>query len=279
MLNKSLAVGIVFLFIGIAITPGTNTNVVKASANDDLIYVNIEACGIPVTKPQTVKMTKHQSDEILKVFEDIKVKLERVKTREEAIPIYNEAVVLLNNYGLLPKEMSVKEAQNLVTGKFDKPLRKDIFEQSFKQTNGKIKTIINEHIINLCCLVFAFSNNAHIYIGQCPLIHYFLLQIFADIHIFIPACILIQVISNVMSRISPIALFSWLGIIGESNNGGKVEIFSLGLLGLAHNVLVDDALSMFGFSGFKFQFGRINEYEFEHGFLIGYTPIIFDTLI
>jgi hypothetical protein len=42
--------------------------------------------------------------------------LNQTTTREDAVPIFKDAVVELNKYGLLPKGMSVEKAHSLVTG-------------------------------------------------------------------------------------------------------------------------------------------------------------------
>ena len=52
MKRKWLAVGIILLFIGIAIAPSINLHVVKASCNNDLVEVNTRACDI---EPKGVK--------------------------------------------------------------------------------------------------------------------------------------------------------------------------------------------------------------------------------
>jgi hypothetical protein len=46
MLNKCLAVGIILLFIGVAIAPSINQSVVKAFNDNDLIEVTTQACDI-----------------------------------------------------------------------------------------------------------------------------------------------------------------------------------------------------------------------------------------
>jgi len=45
---------------------------------------------------------------------EFRARLNQTSTREEAVPIFNEAVVELDKYGLLPRRMSVERAQKLV---------------------------------------------------------------------------------------------------------------------------------------------------------------------
>ena len=73
-----------------------------------------EVCGLPGQEPQTVQLTQEQADEVDRLFEDIRTQLDMVETREEAVEIFNEAIVELDRYGLLGG-MSVKQAQKLIS--------------------------------------------------------------------------------------------------------------------------------------------------------------------
>jgi len=111
---KCVAVGIVVLFIGVAIAPSVNSRVVKTS--DDLAEVTSQACGIKGFGDTTVKLTKQQYHDLEQYLVAVQARLNQTTTREEAVPIYKEAVIELNSYGLLPKGMSITQAQLLVTG-------------------------------------------------------------------------------------------------------------------------------------------------------------------
>ena len=115
MLKKGLAVAVILLFIGVAIAPSININVVKASNNNDLVEVATQACGIKGYSNTTVKLTREQYQKLEQYLVDFKERLNHTTTREEAVPIFEEAVIELDRYGLLPKGMSVEKAQKLVT--------------------------------------------------------------------------------------------------------------------------------------------------------------------
>ncbi|MCJ7697209.1 MAG: hypothetical protein MUO73_02640 [Thermoplasmata archaeon] len=134
LLRKGLAVGIILLFIGVAIAPSINFNVVKASNDNDLVEVTTQACGLPGLKPQTVKLTKQQASEVENLFDSIKTRLDNATSRGETISIFNDAVVELDKYGLLG-DLSVEKAQRLVTGRYQN-LQKlpDIFSSTFLVT-------------------------------------------------------------------------------------------------------------------------------------------------
>jgi hypothetical protein len=117
-MKKSLAVAVILLFIGIAVAPSINVTVVKAS-DDDFVEVTSEACGIKGFGNTTVKLTKQQYRDLEQYLVEFRAKLNETTTREEAVPIFKEAVVELNKYGLLPKGMSVEQAQRLVIEPYD----------------------------------------------------------------------------------------------------------------------------------------------------------------
>ena len=105
-----------------------------------------EVCGLPGQEPQTVQLTQEQADEVDRLFEDIRTQLDMVETREEAVEIFNEAIVELDRYGLLGG-MSVKQAQRLITGGYDSTL--------IDKIAGEIENVfIGETKLNLMCLIF-----------------------------------------------------------------------------------------------------------------------------
>jgi hypothetical protein len=112
-MKKLLTMGIILLFIGVAVAPSINSNVAKAS--NDLVEVTSQACGIQGFGNTTVKLTKEQYQNLEQYLVDFRARLNQTTTREEAIPIFKDAVVELNKYGLLPKGMNIKKAQRFVT--------------------------------------------------------------------------------------------------------------------------------------------------------------------
>jgi hypothetical protein len=117
-MKKLLVIGIIFLFLCIAVAPSINSTVVKASNDNDLVAVTSQACGIQGFGNTTVKLTREQYQNLEQYLVDFRARLNQTTTREEAIPIFKDAVVELNKYGLLPKGMSVEKAQKLVTGDY-----------------------------------------------------------------------------------------------------------------------------------------------------------------
>ena len=148
MKRKCLAIGIILLFVSMTIAPSINFNVVKASNDNDLVEVTAQACGIQGYGNTTVKLTREQYEDLEQYLVEFRTRLNQTSTREEAVPIFKEAVVELNKYGLLPKGMSVEQAQKLVTSgyknQYCSQLLKKIYDRNPLPKNG---------IDNQLCLV------------------------------------------------------------------------------------------------------------------------------
>jgi len=115
LVRKYLSIGIILLFVGVTIAPTINFNVVKASQEDDLVEVTTQACGIKGYGNTTVKLTREQYQNLEQYLVEFRARLNQTTTREDAIPIFKDAVVELDKYGLLPKGMSVNQAFRLLT--------------------------------------------------------------------------------------------------------------------------------------------------------------------
>jgi hypothetical protein len=114
-MKRILAVGVILLFIGVAVAPSINFSVAIASSDDDLVEVTTQACGIKGYGNNTVKLTREQYQNLESYLVEFRARLNQTSTREEAIPIFKDAVVELDRYGLLLKGMSVERAQRLIT--------------------------------------------------------------------------------------------------------------------------------------------------------------------
>jgi hypothetical protein len=150
--RKGLAVGIILLFIGVALVPCINFNVVKASNDNDLVEVTTQTCGIKGFGNNTVKLTRQQYQNLEEYLVDFRARLNQTTTREEAVPIFNEAVVKLNNYRLLPRGMNIKSTQALIYGKY----------QDCRTFNFLKKNIISlSYVNNSICLVSGICSNCY----------------------------------------------------------------------------------------------------------------------
>jgi hypothetical protein len=149
MKRKCLAVGIILIFVGVAVAPSINFNVVKASNDNDLVEDTTQACGINGFGNTTVKLTREQYQNLEQYLVDFRARLNQTTTREEAVPLFKETVVELNKYGLLPKGMSVEQVQKLVTGRtqstgFEHLMKKPFLRNQFNPSDNE----------NFLCLVY-----------------------------------------------------------------------------------------------------------------------------
>ncbi len=145
-IKKILAVSIILLFLGVAIAPSINQSVVKASTDDDLVEVTTQACGIKGYEDTTVKLTREQYQSLEEYLVEFRARLNQTTTREEAVPIFKEAVVELDKYGLLPRGMSVEWLQEV------------ILHQAYHEPLNSPNTHENE---NLLCLLSGQLTNAY----------------------------------------------------------------------------------------------------------------------
>jgi len=114
-IKKLLAVSIILLFFGVAVAPIINQNIVTASQENDFVEVTSQACGIKGYEDTTVKLTREQYQDLQQYLVEFRARLNQTSTREEAVPLFKDAVVELDTYGLLPEGMSVRQAQEIVT--------------------------------------------------------------------------------------------------------------------------------------------------------------------
>jgi len=152
-MKKILVVGIILLFIGVVIAPSINQSVVTAYQEDDLIEVTTQACGITAYKDTTVKLTREQYQDLEGYLVEFRARLNQTSTREGAIPIFKEAVVELDKYGLLPKGMSVERAQKFVIGRYQKVGYERLIKQPMLRNQMNLS-----NISNIFCLVCSVTD-------------------------------------------------------------------------------------------------------------------------
>jgi len=257
MISKWLAFGIILLFVGVTIAPSINFQVVKASTDDDLVEVTTQACGIQGYGDTTVKLTREQYQHLESYLVDFRARLNQTTTREEAVPIFKDAVVELDKYGLLPKGMSVERAQRLVS--YD----------LMKNTPKLQSRIVG---MNFLCLVTGQLNYADFvplyilpFLLSIPVV-IFIIGLFAlmigalfhDQNLFVfVALTLISLYGRFIERMIqcshfiPVSLFSYTGPLWCGRNPVG-WLASVGLLGFqSWNGIFSTLTTIFGFTGLK----------------------------
>jgi len=233
-MKKGLVVSVIFLFIGVAIAPSINFNVVKASDDNDLVEVTSQACGIQGFGNTTVKLAKQQYQNLEQYLVDFRARLNQTTTREEAVPLFKEAVVELNKYGLLPKGMSTDKAQKLVLGGYQNPLYTrllDKLQNSYGKSYGDYE--------NYYCLIAGHTTNTVSRGIIASIIRIITIILFSLYESSFFSFLLTFGLGNVISNLNPILILSLIGIGGVSEGLGYWQylpangwIFTIGLNGV-----------------------------------------------
>jgi hypothetical protein len=142
MTEKLLVTIISLLFLGVVVAPNINSNVVKGSNDNDLVEVTTQVCGIKGYGNTTVKLTREQYQNLEQYLVEFRARLNQTTTREEAVPIFKDAVVELDKYGLLPKGMSVEKAQGLINGNYWNSQVVDFYRKSQFLNNSNFFCLI-----------------------------------------------------------------------------------------------------------------------------------------
>jgi hypothetical protein len=266
-MKKILAVGIILLFIGVAVAPSINPTVVKASDDNDLVEVTTQACGIKGFGNTTVKLTREQYQNLEAYLVEFRVRLNQTTTRDEAVPIFNEAVVELNKYELLPRGMSIEKAQHLVT--------RGMKNHTELPLNNKLRQELSPVFFNMFCLVSAtvswyrsrppyYLNFAPISIGPLMFVALFSIPLAGLIYLLGG-----EILADWLIFVAIIVWFSFpirfmnLILFGD----GYSDIQTIGLKG---RVTSDDfdVSAFVGYTGLMINLGSYKEYFFGYALAV-----------
>ncbi len=107
-MKRILTIGVILLFIGVAIAPSITQSIVKASTDDDLVqnkeYIKttVELCGL--NTKTTVYLTQDEVQEIKNLFLIYKNKFDETTTRKQAAQILIELLDVLHTYHLFENQ-------------------------------------------------------------------------------------------------------------------------------------------------------------------------------
>lgn len=160
-IGKITVLGITTLLVGIATAPSLHANINDISTNEELEEVVIEIVGVKDSVQNTIKLSKKQIQEIDDLFENIKNDLDNTETTKESNNIFNNALIELENYGLLSDITSEKT-------------QKEFFESRKNKINTKLESllkkigVLNDNISCLCRIVGKATNT---FFGRFSLIY------------------------------------------------------------------------------------------------------------
>jgi hypothetical protein len=261
IMKKLVAIGVIFLFIGVAVAPSINSNVVKASDDNDLVEVTSQACGISGFGNTTVKLTKEQYQNLEQYLVDFRARLNQTTTRDEAVPIFKDAVVELNKYGLLPKGMSVEKAQKFVVGENLNPRVIKSLQKVAHELND------SKRIINLFCLFEASGGTS------------------VDLNLYLILIYGLGLLYNIINHYPLIyltALFQILILYSQLKpvrfaNLVKLYICQLSTFGLLGKIKYDEIYNVHVafFTGLKI---KTSYYPLGKGTYLGYAGVVYHSI-
>ena len=111
---KGLTVAVVFLFICVAFSPTINSYEIEK----EYVKLTTEICGVEGAQPQTIKLTRQESEEIDVLFDEIKIKLDNANSYEDTKDVLKWAIIELDKFNLLGG-LSIDEAKKIVIPKFN----------------------------------------------------------------------------------------------------------------------------------------------------------------
>ncbi len=144
-IKKGLTIAVILLFIGVAFGQSVNANVGK-----ELVEITTETYGFN-GKKHVVQLSTEGTKEVEALFDSFRGRLNLAESKEEAEKILKELIVELDNYSLLC-DLSVEQAQLLVTGRYQNPRMMKTIENLFGTTQ-------DDNNSNFCCLVVGKTDN------------------------------------------------------------------------------------------------------------------------
>lgn len=256
--RKKILIGSIIAVALIVLSSFTSV-VAKVSTEDELVEFDVELCGLG--KKHTVSLTQQEADEVELLFDDIHEQLNKVETREEAEEIFKKAAMELNQYGLLPKGMSVEQAQKLVAGEYSKDKGLPIFEKVSHENS------IQENQYNFFCFVSGIVYDGYA-TGQLGMIGMILalLGVSGILDVIGVLGVLLMVISEIIVTVFPLSIMQSITIF-------SANIISLGILGFKNHTIPPHSGTgkIFGFNGIKLtniETGEIN--------LLGFALAVID---
>ena len=147
-MKKILALGVILLFIGVAVALSINQSVVKASQDDDLVEITTQICGIKGYGNTTVEITREQYQDLEQYLIKFRAGLNKTTTREEAATLFKKVVIELEKYGLLPTKISSGQVSSLVFSPY--------YHENFMKSRGKSfkdHFLFSDNTSNALCLI------------------------------------------------------------------------------------------------------------------------------
>jgi hypothetical protein len=211
-MKKLLVVGVIGLFLGLAVAPSINANVSKES---ELVEITTEICGLDGGK-HTVQLTKEEAEEVDRLFENIRLQLNESNSREEVNRIFKEVVVKLDKYGLLGG-LSVKQVQRLAMERYQD-------SKEFK-ISDTLRSRLQKNTSNFLCLIAGYTNGTNfdsqleLFCVRIAFLLSFIGPIFFNKFHLYTSIFFLYLILNTINPFNPISIVSRINLGGEKGGG------------------------------------------------------------
>jgi hypothetical protein len=155
-MKKVLVIGVIFLFVCVAIQPGIIANESLEKVDTNMEEITVEICKIDRSSNHTILLTKEQVDKLENLINSFEIELDSADNLIETETIFENTVVSLNDLGLIPKDIKIEDVQQLVTGK-----------KQDKRLVRILKSLYNKHMDsssnkeNFLCLIAGSTENTY----------------------------------------------------------------------------------------------------------------------
>ncbi len=249
LFEKGGAITAMLLCVSVTLMPCLIGGIARAADQGDSVEVTIDVCGVREFAPQVVSLTKQQYETVESYLLGLEKRLNMTINMEGMRLLFKEAVVELGSYGLLPEGMSATQAERLVAGSYQNPLKS--FERDMDRLmkrNQRNQGELNSNPINVFCLLFAVARKIDGYSPSPVIVPFGTLLILGLVPAFFASLFGQQELANKLAELGlhvwMLNPFRWFNIV--LCEGYETKVRSVGLKGLAHVTLPEQGL----FSGF-----------------------------
>ena len=113
---------------------------------EDMVEIKLNICGITQQKNNTVGLSKRDAQKLRESLNNMKEKLEKAATEEEILTVFHNTILVLKQHGLLPKDLSVNQVEQLIMGNYHK-------YHHIEGVKPKTNKIENYNNYNFLCLI------------------------------------------------------------------------------------------------------------------------------
>jgi len=256
---------VILLFIGVAVQPVIIADVSNESNDSEKVEITVEICEIDKTYNHSMMLTLEQACELSGIIDSFEKKINRATTFEETNKITSDLAVSLNEYGLLPEDLSVEGAKKIITcNNLHMKINRFMEKISRRNNNNNSPEIIN----SLCVIYASIFNKPTVTIDfnlLMPISFLFLaLYVLVDGFYYYksnnsPILGWLFVFTHLYYQLKPLRLMNL--IIIESIE--PYSVYSIGLLGNKKTTAEPyQHYGMFGYTGLIIKFNCEPFYEF-----------------